>query len=51
MAGPDHFMFGTDARPLTVLMKQGVEVIEKFGLSPAAENKAYCDNAKRLLKI
>jgi len=32
-------------------MKQGVEVIGKHGLSPAVENKAYCDNAKRLLKI
>jgi len=38
MARPDHFMFGTDARPLTVLMKQSVEVIEKFGLSPADKN-------------
>ena len=44
-------MFGTDARPLRVLMKQGVEVIEKLGLSPAVENKAHCDNAKRLWKI
>jgi predicted TIM-barrel fold metal-dependent hydrolase len=51
MAGPDHFIFGTDAPPLRVLMKQAVEVIEKFGLSPAAENKAYYENAKRLLKI
>src|ERR1700681_4372756 len=49
--GPDHFIFGTDAPPLKVLKKQGVEIIKTIGLSPADENKVYCENAKRLLKI
>jgi aminocarboxymuconate-semialdehyde decarboxylase len=49
--GPDHFIFGTDAPPLKVLKKQGVEVIKKIGLSPADQNKVYYENAKRLLKI
>ena len=49
--GPDHFIFGTDAPPLKVLKKQGVEVIKKIGLSPTDEQKVYSGNAKRLLKI
>jgi len=49
--GPDHFIFGTDAPPLKVLKKQGVEVIKKIGLSAADQNKVYYENAKRLLKI
>jgi len=49
--GPDHFIFGTDAPPLKVLKKQGVEVIKKIGLSSADENKVYYENAKRLLKL
>lgn len=49
--GPDHFIFGTDAPPLKVLKKQGVEVIKKIGLSPTDESKVCAQNAKRLLKI
>jgi aminocarboxymuconate-semialdehyde decarboxylase len=49
--GADHFIFGTDAPPLKVLKKQGVEVIKKIGLQPADEAKVYAGNAKRLLKI
>jgi aminocarboxymuconate-semialdehyde decarboxylase len=47
----DYFIFGTDAPPLKVLKKQGVDVIKKIGLSPADEAKVYSGNAKRLLKI
>jgi predicted TIM-barrel fold metal-dependent hydrolase len=49
--GADHFLFGTDAPPLKPLKKQGVEVIRQIGLSPADQNKVYCENAKRLFKI
>jgi aminocarboxymuconate-semialdehyde decarboxylase len=49
--GADHFIFGTDAPPLKVLKKQGVEVIKKLNLPPADERKVYYENAKRLLKI
>jgi predicted TIM-barrel fold metal-dependent hydrolase len=49
--GADHFIFGTDAPPLKVLKKQGVEVIKKIGLPAADEAKVYAGNARRLLKI
>ncbi|HUK60494.1 MAG TPA: amidohydrolase family protein [Stellaceae bacterium] len=49
--GPDHFLFGTDAPPLKSLKPEGVAVIKKLGLSPADEQKVFCDNAKRILKI
>ncbi|HXQ49867.1 MAG TPA: amidohydrolase family protein [Stellaceae bacterium] len=49
--GADHFLFGTDAPPLKSLKKQGVALIKELRLSPADEQKVYCDNAKRLLRI
>ena len=49
--GADHFIFGTDAPPLTPLKKEGVELIKKIGLTPEEEQKVYCDNARKLLKI
>jgi len=49
--GADHFLFGTDAPPLKSLKQEGVAVIRKLGLSPADEQKVFCDNAKRILKI
>ena len=49
--GADHFVFGTDAPPLFVLKKEGVELIEKMALSPQDKNKVYYENARRLLKL
>ena len=49
--GPDHFIFGTDSPPLFVLKKEGVELIEKMGLSPTDKNKVYYENARKLLKL
>jgi aminocarboxymuconate-semialdehyde decarboxylase len=49
--GADHFLFGTDAPPLKSLKRQGVQLIKELHLAPADEQKVYCDNAKRLLKI
>jgi aminocarboxymuconate-semialdehyde decarboxylase len=49
--GADHFVFGTDAPPVKSLKKQGVELIKQLHLPPADEQKVYCDNARRLLKI
>jgi len=49
--GVDRFIFGTDAPPLKSLKKQGVDIIKQIGLSAADEEKVYCANAKRLLKI
>jgi predicted TIM-barrel fold metal-dependent hydrolase len=49
--GADHFIFGTDSPPLFVLKKEGVELIEKMGLSAEDKNKVYYENARRLLKL
>jgi aminocarboxymuconate-semialdehyde decarboxylase len=49
--GADHFIFGTDSPPLFVLKKEGVDLINKMGLSAEDKNKVYYENAKRLLKL
>jgi aminocarboxymuconate-semialdehyde decarboxylase len=49
--GVDHFVFGTDSPPLFVLKKEGVDLINKLGLSAADKNKIYYENAKKLLKL
>ena len=49
--GPEHFLLGTDAPPLKSLKSQGVALIKELRLSQADEQKVYCDNARRLLKI
>jgi aminocarboxymuconate-semialdehyde decarboxylase len=49
--GVDHFVFGTDAPPLFVLKKEGVDLINKLGLSNEDKNKIYYENAKKLLKL
>jgi aminocarboxymuconate-semialdehyde decarboxylase len=49
--GADRFIFGTDSPPLFVLKTEGVDLINKMGLSPGDKNKVYCENAKKLLKL
>ena len=49
--GVDHFVFGTDAPPLTSLKRQGVDLIRQLKLSPEDERKVFGDNARKLLKI
>jgi aminocarboxymuconate-semialdehyde decarboxylase len=49
--GADHFVFGTDSPPLFVRKKEGVELIEKMGLTAEDKNKVYYENARRLLKL
>ena len=49
--GVDHFLFGTDAPPLTVLKPRGLKLIEELGLAPADKDKVLAGNAKRLLKL
>jgi len=49
--GVDHFLFGTDSPPLFVLKKEGVDLINKLGLSAEEKDKIYYQNAKRLLKL
>ena len=49
--GIDHFIFGTDSPPLFVLKREGVDLINKLGLSAEEKNKVYCENAKKLMKL
>jgi predicted TIM-barrel fold metal-dependent hydrolase len=49
--GVDHFLFGTDSPPLFVLKQEGVDLINKLGLTPAEKNKIYYENAKTLLRL
>ena len=49
--GADHFVFGTDAPPLFVLKKEGVDLIRQMGLSAEDTNKVYYENARKLLKL
>jgi len=49
--GVDHFLFGTDSPPLFVLKREGVDLINKLGLTPEEKNKVYYENAKKLLKL
>jgi aminocarboxymuconate-semialdehyde decarboxylase len=49
--GVDHFLFGTDAPPLTVLKPRGLKLIDELRLNPADKEKVLAGNAKRLLKL
>ena len=49
--GVDHFLFGTDSPPLFVLKQEGVDLINKLGLTPEEKDKVYYQNAKKLLKL
>jgi aminocarboxymuconate-semialdehyde decarboxylase len=49
--GVDHFIFGTDSPPLFVLKREGVDLINRIGLTEAEKDKVYYQNAKRLLKL
>jgi predicted TIM-barrel fold metal-dependent hydrolase len=49
--GIDHFLFGTDSPPLFVLKREGVDLINKLGLTPREKDKVYYQNAKKLLKL
>jgi aminocarboxymuconate-semialdehyde decarboxylase len=49
--GVDHFIFGTDSPPLFVLKQEGVDLINKIGLTDEEKNKVYYENARRLLKL
>jgi len=48
--GIDHFLFGTDSPPLFVLKREGVDLINKLGLTAEEKNKVYYENAKKLFE-
>jgi predicted TIM-barrel fold metal-dependent hydrolase len=49
--GVDHFVFGIDSPLLFALKREGVDLINKLGLTDDEKDKIYCRNARRLLKI
>jgi aminocarboxymuconate-semialdehyde decarboxylase len=49
--GVDHFIFGTDAPPMIPLKRQGLEMMDRIGLTPAEREKVMGGNAARLLKL
>jgi aminocarboxymuconate-semialdehyde decarboxylase len=49
--GIDHFLFGTDAPPLTVLKGPGLQLVRDLKLPSAQEEKVLAGNAKRLLNL
>jgi predicted TIM-barrel fold metal-dependent hydrolase len=49
--GVDHFIFGTDSPPLFVLKEEGVDLINRLGLTDDEKDKVYYRNAKQLLKL
>lgn len=49
--GADHFVFGTDSPPLFALKREGVELIDKLGLSADENDQIRFRNAKQLLKL
>ena len=49
--GSRPFHFGTDSSPLFVLKEEGVDLINRIGLSDEEKDKVYYRNAKQLLKL
>jgi predicted TIM-barrel fold metal-dependent hydrolase len=49
--GADRFIFGTDSPPLVPLKLQGLEMMDKIGLTPPERDKVMGGNAARLLKL
>lgn len=49
--GADHFIFGTDAPPLTPLKQQGLDLIHDLPLDESDREKVLAGNAKKLLKL
>jgi aminocarboxymuconate-semialdehyde decarboxylase len=49
--GPDHFIFGTDAPPLTPLKRQGLDLIYDLPLSEIERQNVLAGNARKLLKL
>ncbi len=49
--GADHFIFGTDAPPLTPLKRQGLDLIYNLPLSENDRDKVLAGNAQKLLKL
>jgi aminocarboxymuconate-semialdehyde decarboxylase len=49
--GADRFIFGTDSPPLIPLKREGLEMMDKIGMTPGERAKVMGGNAARLLKL
>ena len=49
--GAEHFLFGTDAPPLTPLKREGLEMMDRIGMTREEREKVMGGNAARLLKL
>lgn len=49
--GADHFVFGTDAPPLTPLKQKGLDLVYDLPLTESERDKVLAGNAKKLLKL
>jgi aminocarboxymuconate-semialdehyde decarboxylase len=49
--GADHFLFGTDAPPMIPLKREGLEMMDKIGMTPPEREMVMGGNAARLLKL
>jgi aminocarboxymuconate-semialdehyde decarboxylase len=49
--GVEHFLFGTDAPPLTPLKQQGLDLVYDLPLTDSEREQVLGGNAKKLLKL
>ena len=49
--GAEHFLFGTDAPPLIPLKREGLEMMDRIGMTREEREKVMGGNAARLLKL
>ena len=49
--GADRFVFGTDSPPMIPLKREGLEMMDKIGMTPPGREKVMGGNAARLLKL
>ena len=49
--GAEHFLFGTDAPPLIPLKREGLEMMDRIGMTGEEREKVMGGNAARLLKL
>lgn len=49
--GPDHFIYGSDAPPLTVLKPRAIQMVKEMHLPQDQEEKVFWRNAAKLLKL
>ena len=49
--GADRFVFGTDSPPLIPLKREGLDMMDRIGMTAPERGKVMGGNAARLLKL